>query len=260
MRKLGFKLFSTNLQTAPALVKECAEFVATKKDMFMELMVIPDSSDDDFMKIKRQLGDVEVRIHAPYTNFDTGNKEAETQNRKLIAISQKIADIFNSKTIVVHGGYGHGQKYIEETARQFKGFNDKRIVIENIPYYGSEGEALHGNTAAAIAYIMDKSGCGFCFDFSHAICAALSLNMDIQTQLKSLFELKPTVYHLCDGDINKADDLHLHLGDGNYPLKNFLRNYTDENAYITLETGHGVEQHIDLRIKDYEYIKSLSED
>ena len=258
MRKFGFKFFSTNFQTSPETIEECLNFVKSKPDMFVELMTVPSSTIDDFKQIKQLTGNVEVRIHAPYIDFDTGNREMERHNKKLLAVAQHAADIFDSATIVVHGGCGHERKYVEETARQFKKFNDERIVVENIPYYGCNGELLHGNTAEEIAYIMHESGCGFCFDFSHAICAALSLNIDIETQLKELYNLKPRVYHMCDGYMNKDEDMHLHFGTGNYPLKHFLQDYTAENAYITMETGAGFEQHNDLRMADYEYLKSAS--
>ena len=99
--------------------------------------------------------------------------------------------------------------------------------------------------------------CGFCFDFSHAICAALTLHKNIETQLSEFFALHPTVYHMCDGDIAKAQDLHLHFGQGNFPLKHFLNDFTDDNAYITMETGKGIEQHSNTKIEDYNYLKSL---
>ena len=258
MRKFGFKVFSTNLWKAPELIKECARFAAEQNDMFIELMVSTESSIDDFNEIKRQVGDVKVRIHIPHCTmgFDAANRDWEKENRRTFAHSQRAADIFNAETMVVHAGCGRGQKYLEETVRQFKLFNDKRIVVENLLYSGEDGIARLGNTAEEIAYIMRESGCGFCFDFSHAICAALSLNTDIEEQLRSFYALKPTVYHLCDGDITRAKDLHLHFGQGNFPLKHYLRDYTAENAYITMETGEFT-HHNDLWIKDYRYLKSL---
>lgn len=258
MRKFGFKIFSTNLKTAPQLIGECADFAATKSDVFIEIMAHPDSSEDDFIKIKKIVGDTEVRIHAPHDamGFDAGNKELEHSNKKILALAQKAADIFSAKTIVVHAGCGHGKKFIEETARQFKLFNDSRIVVENLPYIDDGKVDMHGSIAEEIKYIAAESGCGFCLDFSHAICAALSLNIDVDTQLKNFFALKPTVYHMCDGYINKPEDLHLHFGAGNYPLQHFLNDFTHEDAYITMETGSAT-QHNDLWIKDYNYLKSL---
>jgi len=189
--------------------------------------------------------------------FDTGNKELEQSNKKILALSQKAADIFNSQTIVVHAGCEHGRKYISETARQFKLFNDSRIIVENLPLFATNGKKLHGNTAEEIKYIMAESGCGFCFDFSHAICAAIGLNKNIETQLQSFFSLNPNIYHMCDGYIDKAEDSHMHFGTGNYPLKHLLTDFTDKNAYITMETGKGIIQHPDIWIKDYNYLKSL---
>ena len=259
MRKFGFKLYSTNLQTAPALPKECTEFASTQDDMFIELMIAPQSSLEDLMKLKEYIGKIEVRIHAPHKafGFDAGNKELEKQNIKLFTTAQRAADIFKAETIVVHAGCGSERKNIDETVRQFKLFNDKRIVIENLPHTSKDGPTRHGNTARQIAYIMHETGCGFCFDFSHAVCAALSLNIDIEQQLKDFYALKPDVYHMCDGDITKDHDAHMHFQAGNYPLAHYLNHYTDKNAYITMETGEGIIQHNDLWIKDYQYLKSL---
>ena len=259
MRKFGFKIFSTNLYSAPQLIKEYVEFASTRQDMFIELMVVPSSTIDDLKKIKEQTGNVEVRIHSAHDTmgFDAGNKELEKQNQQLLAVSQKAADIFNAKTIVVHAGCGHGPQYINETVRQFKLFNDSRIVVENLPYLDDGILPMHGSTVEEISYIMQECGCGFCFDFSHAICAALTLNIDIEKQLQSFYALHPSVYHMCDGDIRKAEDAHMHFNTGNYPLKHYLNDYTDENAYITMETGKGVTQHNDLSVRDYEYLKSI---
>ena len=126
MKKFGFKIFSTNLETAPHLIKECSDFATAQSDVFIELMVVASSTENDLKKIKSQIGNIEVRIHAPHNimGFDAGNKELEQSNKKILALSQKAADVFNAKTIVVHAGCGHGEKYISEKVRQFKLFND----------------------------------------------------------------------------------------------------------------------------------------
>jgi len=259
MRKYGFKLFSSNLRTAPQLIDECANYASARDDMFIELMVVPDSTDNDLHVLKKRMQNVEVRIHAPHNTmgFDAGNRELVKQNQNLLALAQKAADIFNAKTIVVHAGCGRGQKYVEETARQFKLFNDKRIVVENLPCSASNGDILHGNTPQEIEFIMRESGCGFCFDFSHAICAAVGLKLDMEKQFADFFAMKPNVYHMCDGVIASGEDTHMHFGDGDYPLKRLLQTLTDENAYITMETGKGVMQHDDMWVKDYNYLRSF---
>ena len=260
MRKYGFKIFSTNLYNAPLLIKDCADYVAIKDDMFLELMVVESSSEQDLYEIKKQVGNAEVRIHAPHhvMGFDAGNRILEKQNREFFDKVQMAADIFNAKTIVVHAGCNHGKNYVKETVRQFKLFNDKRIVVENLPFIDdADCKELQGSTADDIKYIQDACGCGFCLDFSHAVCAAVSLNKDVERQLAEFYALKPDVYHLCDGDMTKNKDSHDHYGEGNYPLKHFLKDFTDENAFITMETGHGISQNKDLWVSDYMYLKAL---
>ena len=212
---------------------------------------------EDFIKIKEQTQGVEVRIHASQKDFNPGNKELERQNRNIVAFAQRVADIFASETIIVHAGLGHGKQYVEETARQFKLFNDKRVIVENLPYFDNNGDHLHGYNAEEIRYIMQESGCGFCFDFSHAICSAISLKQDIDTYLKDFFTLNPTVYHVCYGDLSSTKDLHLHFGAGNYPLNHLITDFTDENAHITIETGKGNEKHRNTRVKDYNFLKAI---
>ena len=258
MKKFGFKFFSTNFQKAPVQIKAAAEFILAQPDMFAEVTALEETSAEEFARIKAIFGGAEVRIHASYIGFDAGNREMERQNQKVLAVAQKAADIFAAKTIVVHAGYGHTKQHLEEAARQFKLFADERIMVENLPYYDNNGDELLGNTAEDIAYIMNESGCGFCFDFSHAICSALALKIDVEKFLQSLFALKPNVYHMCDGDLKVMQDVHWHFGNGNYPLKHYLNDYTDENAYITMETGAGFEAENDLRIQDYRYLKAIS--
>ena len=54
MRKFGFKIFSTNLETAPQLIKECSDFATAQSDVFIELMVVASSTENDFNMIKSQ--------------------------------------------------------------------------------------------------------------------------------------------------------------------------------------------------------------
>ena len=256
MRKFGFKFFSTNFEKYSSTIKECVEFATSKEDIFIELSTINNTPKEEYLRIKQQLDGLEVRIHASYIGFDAGNREMEKQNREVLAKAQYAADVLNSKSIVVHAGYGHTQKQLEEAGRQFKLFNDKRIVVENLPYFDNNGDELLVHSAEDVAYMMNESGCGFCFDFSHAKCSAVALNADLEKYLQDLFKLKPSVYHMCDGDIKSLQDTHLHFGEGNFPLEHYLNTYTDKNAYITMETGNGFEQQNDLRIKDYEYLKA----
>lgn len=261
MRKYGFKLFNTNLQDNPSFVDGAVEFVRSNiDDMFIELMIIPSVSIEDMVALKQKFSGLEVTIHAPHhmMGFDPGNKAHFKENSDLITKALKAADLFASKVVVTHAGLGHGEQYVEETARQFKIFNDSRIAVENLPYEDTNPKALlHGCTPEEIKYIMDVSCCGFCFDFSHAICAANSLKLDIEKHLDGFYDLKPNVYHMCDGDVKGTEDEHMHYGDGNFPLKDFLHKFVASDAMITMETGAGMPKDASDWIKDYNYLKNL---
>lgn len=261
MRKFSFKLFSTNLAENPVIVDGAEAFVRSHPDnTFIELMVVNNSPESQLREYARRFAGVPVTIHAPHNamGFDTGRRDWEKSNREILANSQLAADILGADVIVVHAGCGHNPENLKETARQFKLFNDKRIVVENLPYSSKNvDDTMHGNTPEEIKYIMDEAGCGFCFDFSHAVCAANYLHLDIEKQLEGFYNLKPTVYHMCDGNIGEIWDEHRHFGEGNYPLQEFLLNYTAPDARITMETGHGRPADTKAWEQDYDYMQKL---
>ena len=106
---------------------------------------------------------------------------------------------------------------------------------------------------------MNEVPCQFCLDFSHAICGANHYKKDIYAFLKELFDLKPAMYHLCDGDMNSTVDAHLHYGEGNYNLRRLVYEFTDKNAMITMETGFGLPSSVQPWLDDLAYIKRICE-
>ena len=116
---------------------------------------------------------------------------------------------------------------------------------------------LHGNTPAEIQRIITETGCKFCLDFSHAVCAANSTNADVRQTLNAFAALNPSMYHLCDGNINGTDDEHLHYGEGNYDLKRLLTEYVEPNALVTMETGHEIPQNITPWLEDLRFLQNL---
>lgn len=259
MRKYGVKLWSTNILSTPDLIKDITKALKEGVFDFVELFAVPESYDKTSKALYNEFKSEKITIHAAHSSFgfDTGDKNKLKQNLKQFAEAQKFADLFNSEIIVTHGGMGNEKENIEETIRQFNLINDKRIAIENLPSYCSDTKVpLHGIRPDEIKFIKDEVGCMFCFDFSHAICAANSLKMDIFPKLEQYFDLNPSVYHVCDGNFNNDFDAHLHLGKGNYPLKALIDNYTSNNAMLTMETG-GIPTSINPWVNDVNYLRNL---
>ena len=168
-----------------------------------------------------------------------------------------FADELNASVIVVHAGNGFGRAGQEETVYQFRHFNDSRVAVENLPMINDiTNEIMHGLTPEMIAEIKDASGCKFCFDFAHAICAANGLGLRHDDVMAGFAALKPDMYHLCDGDINGENDVHWHYGEGSYDLDKYLARYIAPDALVTMETG-GKPAGIQPWINDREYIRRL---
>lgn len=226
---------------------------------FIELFAYKESFDETHKELYNLFKGEKITIHASHGSFgfDTGNKDNFKENVKQFNEAQKFADMFNSEIIVTHPGFDNSEKIVAETIRQFKFFNDKRIAVENLPARCFDtGRMLHGITPIEIKNIKDETGCKFCLDFSHAICAANHLKVDIYSALDEYYKLNPDVYHICDGLWNGDEDLHLHIGKGDYPIKELLVKYTKENSMLTLETG-GYPESLTPWIDDIKNLKEM---
>ena len=82
--------------------------------------------------------------------------------------------------------------------------------------------------------------------------------LDLAEQLAGFYALRPTIYHLCDGNVTGVEDRHLHYGKGNFPLAEFMKKYIAEDALITMETGNGVPKTARSWIKDFGYLQRLN--
>lgn len=260
MRQFGLKLWSKDfiknkdfaLSAEKALKEGCFDY--------LELFALPSTFEETKTAIRDGFLGQKVVIHAPHgiQDLDIANIDEFENNRVRIKDSQLFADLLHADIIILHPGMHKGEQFLAESIRQFKAFNDSRLTVENLPAYCSQTKReLHGVTPSEIKRFIDEVGAKFCLDFSHAICGANSYGADIYDVLEAFKGLKPSMYHLCDGDISSTNDAHLHYGEGNYDLKRLVTEFTDENALITMETGHGIPVDVQPWIQDISYLKSL---
>lgn len=260
MRKFGVKLWSKDFAKNPTFATQSVQAVKDGYFDYIELFVPPATYDDFHERIANEFRGLKVIIHAPHSAFDmdTGNPEMFAQNREKLKASQQYADLLGAEIIILHAGFNEGEQYVEESARQFRAFKEPRLAVENLPYFCSTTQKfLHGTSPKEVRQIMEISGCHFCLDFSHALCAANSYNRDKFEDLRAYQALNPVMYHMCDGDWESDNDEHRHYGEGNYPLSELLNEYTNPNTFITMETGHGVPTSIQPWIKDITYLRAL---
>lgn len=192
-------------------------------------------------------------IHAEHQNFginpaDISKKE---QNLKSMNFAIKIANLSNSKKIIVHSGFiekGNKNCSLKNATDFFNGINDDRILIENLPAKISETHLCQ--TAYQTRKFIKKTGTGFCFDINHAIGAMKKFNGKYNF-IKKYIKLNPKHYHLGGYDLKEGKD-HLCLADSGLNLKEILKFYP-ENAEITLET----EVNIRKTEEDIEIIRNV---
>lgn len=260
-RHFGLKLWSKDFIKNKEFVKEAEKALKEGAFDYLELFALPSTFEDTKKAVKDGFFGEKVIIHAPHglQDLDIGNPDEAENNCLRLKDSQLFADLLHADIIILHPGMQSGEQFLAESIRQFKSFNDARLTVENLPAYCSQTKRLlHGVKPAEIKRIMEETGAKFCFDFSHAICGANSCKRDIYEVLSEFKALKPAMYHLCDGNIASTNDSHLHYGEGNYDLRRLVREFTTEDAYITMETGHGIPTDVVPWLEDVAYIRRVS--
>lgn len=264
MRHFGINLNSIDLISQPDLADHILKAVRDNVYNFVQLHAryTPEYYDGILRKIEQKMTGIKAIVHAPfyipskYNGVNTSDESWLTQNIQALEFSQKCADLLQSEIIILHPGIGDSDKCVDETIRQVRLINDSRITIENLPYEVF-GCFMHGGRFENISRIVNEADCKFCFDFAHAVCAAISLNIDIYDSLGKYKALNPILYHLSDGDISISFDAHLHLGVGNYDIKRFLSEFSNTDAMIVLETFNPPSAEIEPWLKDADYLKKL---
>ena len=133
-----------------------------------------------------------------------------------------------------------------------KEIRDSRILIENKPLKGLDGSLCVGSIVEEIKLAIDALGSGFCLDFGHAIAAANSHHRNPILFLRGFLDLKPTMYHLTDGDLKSELDSHLPYGRGNYPIPE-LFSMIEDGALVTDEASRTDPERLDEYLADRAY-------
>lgn len=233
MYQIGLKLWSTNTDT---YLREAERLYADGFFSYIELYVVPGSLEclPAWKTVK-----IPFLIHNAHfmQHFNLADRERAESNRKIYEETRRFADALNARWIIFHGGIDGN---IEETARQLSAFREPRALIENKPFRALPnrmgGNFCRGYDIAELKRVMDASGCGFCLDFGHAVCAANSLRREPYSYIEELMTLNPAMYHLTDvNDMTSEYDSHPHLGKGTLDL-NRIQNLIPDSAYVTVET------------------------
>lgn len=216
MFTVGLKLWSTNKHYIDEAVRLFEQGIYN----YIELYCVPGS----FQETHKlwQVLQIPFVIHAPHfrggLNFAKKNQYEQNMNRAEEAFF--FADALKSSDVIFHPGIDGD---IHETVRQISMIHDKRMIIENKPYFAlDDGLICNGYSPEEIKYVMDNTGVRFCLDIGHAICAANALQKEPISFVQQYLRLNPVMYHLTDGDINGITDIHFQYGKGTFPLQTLV--------------------------------------
>ena len=253
MINLGLKLGSNDI----GYTEEILQFYEKGIFQYIELFTLIGTYDDTISYWKQF--NIPFGIHAPHSaaGLNLANVDNRKKNEAKIAESIRFADELKAKYIIFHSGTNG---IPGEVVTQLSPFADERFLIENKPIRGLDGSTCVGCVYSDLKLIIDGigKGCGFCFDFGHAICAANTLKKEPFDFIKKFYALNPRVYHLTDGDFSSELDCHLHYGEGNFPLKQLLARVPD-GGMITNEAKRSRPDCIDEFKDDSIFLRNLNQ-
>ena len=223
--KYGLKLWSINT----VLIDEAVRLIDEKVFDYIELFVIPDSEITPF------LIDVPYIIHIPHEKFGVNIGAPSVNEYTLQKIDESIiwADQLNAKHLILHAGHSS----MHHATNLLRELSDSRLLIENMPKVGLDGEAMIGYSPAQIEELIGDSDIGVCLDFGHAVKAAVSLGVDYKGYVQGFMRLEPRVFHVSDGRLSGERDEHMGIGEGEYDFGFLMRCVErSRSEMVTMET------------------------
>lgn len=243
--KFGLKLWSTNTD----LIYSSLELIDKKIFDYIELFIIPGTNITPFMI------DIPYIIHIPHSKFSVNIGDANKIEYNLKKINESIiwADELNAQYLILHPEHGSMEHAIDLLNK----VADNRLLIENMPMVGLNGEQMIGYSPKQIKELIEINDIGLCLDLNHAVKAAVSLKVDYKDLIKEFIQFKPKMFHISDGRLSEEKDEHLSIGQGEYDF-GFLLNciMKNDSRLVTVETPRLNKKSLDEDIQNCNKLKS----
>lgn len=222
----GLKLWSTNF----SMFGEAKRNVGKNLFQYLEITWVPNTPLTGF--VGRDIPGYVLHAPTEVHGVNFSNPSKMQSNLKMVNRCLKWADKLNARYLIIHPGYGN----FTDTKKFFKNLNDERILLENEPKVGLNGEKMTGYAPEPMGELIDDKF-GLCLDFGHAIKAAVSLKKDYKKHVQGFLKFGPKLFHISDGRLNNERDEHLNIGEGDYDFR-FLMGCVKQNKFkqATLET------------------------
>lgn len=256
MRKIGLKLWSCNTGN---YLYEAEKLHDEGMYEYIELYIVPETMDTVHAWQRLKIPFILHNAHFQH-GFNLAKKDCERHNQRIYRQTAIFADALKAETIIFHCGVD-GEPC--ETARQLASFKEKRAIVENKPFIALPnkmgGFYCRGSTTEELDLIIGETGCGFCLDFGHAVCSAVSQTIEPYAFIAELVRLAPAMFHLSDvHDMNSPYDAHPHLGAGELDLEKIIKEFIPENGIVSLETNKDSAENLDDFRRDAYIFRKIS--
>ena len=254
MIKYWLKLWSVN----DRLFKDAIESINDWKFDFIELYIVPDRINISKFSVFKT-SDIDISIHLPHSSHWFNPIEAENNSEALWWILYEYIEYLNPFKIVLHPEFGDDIKVLE---RRLSFFNDKRIIIENMPQVSSilEDIKFYWYNLDQIKSIK-KFSPNFCFDFAKAKSSAISQWKEIVKFSNSLIsEMQPEYFHISWFLSDTEVDEHYDIWEWDKKLMEYMKEkiitYSKEgNIFVVFECRK--KNWINNDIKNLDYFKNI---
>lgn len=255
MYDIGLKLWSSNVGVYR---EEAVRLFDEGVFDYLELFVVPESLETLAAWKSLKMPFVIHNAHAAQ-GFNLANAEQTERNREIYLQTKRFADELDARYIIFHGGV---DGLIEETVRQLKSFDESRALLENkpcVPLPNDFGvKSCRGATEEEIGFVIAETGCGFCLDVGHAVCAAAAQGVEPYGYLKRLTRFRPAMFHLSDvADMESVHDAHPHLGTGRLDIRRVAADVFPPSAKISVETEKLDSDRLDDFKEDVLYLRHI---
>lgn len=143
-----------------------------------------------------------VHVTSEKFDFNPGLLANQELNNEILKYNLEWGRYFDIDGFIVHPGFGD----FETSKMFFKNIKNDKILIENMPRVGLNGEPMVGSKFEELVSL--TQGKGSCVDLAHTFKSAITFNIDPYQFLKDLMLLKPKVIHLSDTSPNTLFDEH----------------------------------------------------
>ncbi len=250
--KIGLKLWSINNKQ---YLQEAIKLYDDGVFDYVELYSVPES--EEYISYWKSCPFPFI-IHCAHSmhGFNLSLASSQERNKNLFCLALEYVEKLSAEKLIIHPGvWGNQEKTIEQLSALIHNYkiDSNLILVENKPLVTLTYAPCVGTSPNEIQNICEQCHTGFVLDISHAIKYAIGVKCNWQHMLGDFMQLRPSMLHICDGNMDNFLDEHLHLDKGQF---DFLKIFEICQAkFISIESNKNSKENLDDFVDDVRRLK-----